>query len=63
MILKASSKDDELSAEHWKFDKTDWLSLHTLLCMSRLSDGLILSEDPVAQFTDVLIEISNKYFD
>ena len=29
------------------------------LCMSRLSGELILSEDPVAQFTDTLIEIAN----
>ena len=28
--------------------------------MSRLSDGLVLSEDPAAQFTDILIEIANK---
>ena len=30
--------------------------------MSRLSDELALSEDPVAQFTDTLIEIANKTF-
>ena len=30
------------------------------LCMSRLSDELALSEDPVAQFTDTLIEIANQ---
>ena len=28
------------------------------LCMSRLSDELTLSEDPVAKFTDILIEIA-----
>ena len=28
--------------------------------MSRLSDELALSEDPVAQFTDTLIEIANQ---
>ena len=30
------------------------------LCASRLSDELALSEDPVAQFTDTLIEIANQ---
>ena len=30
------------------------------LCMLRLSDELTLSEDPLAQFTDTLIEIENK---
>ena len=30
------------------------------LCASRLSDELALLEDPVAQFTDTLIEIANK---
>ena len=30
------------------------------LCVSRLSDELALSEDPVAQFTDTLIEIANQ---
>ena len=30
------------------------------LCVSRLSDELALSEDPVAQFTDALIEIANQ---
>ena len=30
------------------------------LCVSRLSDELALSEDPVAQFTDTLIEITNQ---
>ena len=30
------------------------------LCMSRLSDELALSEDPVARFTDTLTEITNQ---
>ena len=30
------------------------------LCVSRLSNELALSEDPVAQITDTLIEIANK---
>ena len=30
------------------------------LCASRLSDELALLEDPVAQFTDTLIEIANE---
>ena len=30
------------------------------LCVSRLSEELALSEDPVAQFTDTSIEIANK---
>ena len=30
------------------------------LSVSRLSDELALSEDPVAQFTDTLIEIANQ---
>ena len=30
------------------------------LCMSQLSDELTLTEDPVAQFTDTLIEIANQ---
>ena len=30
------------------------------LCVSRLSDKLALSEDPVAQLTDTLIEIVNQ---
>ena len=30
------------------------------LCVSRLSDELALSEDPVARFTDTLIEIANQ---
>ena len=59
MILKTSSKDDEPSAEHWKFDKADWLSFRTL-CVWRLSDGLVLPEDPAAQFTNILNEIANK---
>ena len=29
-------------------------------CVSRLSDELALSEDPVAQFTDTLTEIANE---
>ena len=32
----------------------------SVLCVPRLSDGLALSEDPVAQFTDTLIEIANQ---
>ena len=42
-----------------KFNKADWLSFHTL-CGSHLSDGLVLSEDPAAQFTDILIEIAKQ---
>ena len=30
------------------------------LCVSHVSDELALSEDPVAQFTDTLTEITNK---
>ena len=30
------------------------------LCVSRLSDEMALSEDPVAQLTDTLIEIANQ---
>ena len=30
------------------------------VCVSRLSDELALSEDPVAQFTDTLMEIANQ---
>ena len=59
VILKTSFRDDEPAAEHWKFDRADWMSFCTL-CMSRLSDELALSEDPVAQFTDTLIEIANQ---
>ena len=53
VIQKTSPRDDEPCAEHWKFDRADWMSFRTL-CMSRLSDELALSEDPVAQFTDSL---------
>ena len=35
------------------------LSFRTL-CMAWLSDGMVLSEDQVAQFTVILIEIANK---
>ncbi|WP_419648222.1 hypothetical protein, partial [Thiolapillus sp.] len=59
IILKTSLRDDEPAAEHWKFDRADWMSFRTL-CMSRLSDELALSEDPVAQFTNTLIEIANQ---
>ena len=59
VILKTSLRDDEPVAEHWKFDRADWMCFHTL-CVSRLSDELALSEDPVAQFTDTLIEIANQ---
>ena len=31
-----------------------------ILCVSRSSDELALSEDPVAEFTDTLIEIANQ---
>ena len=59
VIVKTSSKDDEPSTVHWKLNKDDWLSVRTL-CMSLLSDGLVLSKDTVAQFTDILTEIANK---
>ena len=59
VILKTSLRDDEPAAEHWKFDRADWMSFRTL-CMSQLSDELTLTEDPVAQFTDTLIEIANQ---
>ncbi|WP_419584729.1 hypothetical protein, partial [Thiolapillus sp.] len=59
IILKTSLRADEPAAEHWKFDRADWMSFRTL-CMSRLSDELALSEDPVARFTDTLIEITNQ---
>ena len=60
MILKKPSlRDDEPAGEHWKFDRVDWMSYRTL-CVSRLSDELALSEDPVAQFTDTSIDIANQ---
>ena len=39
---------------HFKFNRADWMPFH-LLCRSGLSDGLVLSQDPVAQFTDIFI--------
>ena len=51
VILKTFPRDDELSAEHWKFDRADWMSFCSLY-MSRLSDEVALSEDPLAQFTE-----------
>ena len=59
MIIKTSLRDNEPVAEHWKFDRADWMSFRTL-SVSRLFDELALSEDPVAQFTDTLIEIANQ---
>ena len=41
-------------------NSTGLTGCHFALCMSRLSDELALSEDPVAQFTDTLIEIANQ---
>ena len=59
VILKTSLRDDEPVAEHWKFDRADWMSFRTL-CVSRLSDEPDLSEDPVAQFTDIVTELANQ---
>ena len=59
IILKISPNEDEPAAEHWRFDRADWMSFRTL-CVSRLSDKLALLEDPVAWFTDTLTEIANK---
>ena len=59
VILQTSLRDDEPAAEYWKFDRANWMSFRTL-CVSRLSDELALSEDPVAQFTNTLIEIANQ---
>ena len=59
VILKTSLRADEPAAEHWKFDRANWMSFRTL-CVSRLSDELALSEDPVARFTDTLIDIANQ---
>ena len=59
VILRTSLRDNEPAVEHWKFDRADWMSFRTL-CVSRLSNELALSEDPVAQFTDTLIEIANQ---
>ena len=56
---KTSLRDDEPCAEHWKINKADWISFHTL-CVSRLSDELAMFEDPGAQFTDTLTVITNK---
>ena len=59
IVLTTSHKEDESAAEHWRFDRADWMSFRTL-CASRLSGELALSEDPVAQFTDTLTEIANE---
>ena len=59
VILRTSPRDDEPSAEHWKVDRADWMSFRTM-CMSQLSDELVLCEDPVARFTYILNEIVNK---
>ena len=59
IILKTSPNEDEPAAEHWRFDRTDWMSFRTLYA-SRLSGELALSKDPVARFTNTLIEIANE---
>ena len=56
-VIKTSPSDDEPADEHWKFDRADWMSFRTL-CVSQLSDELAQLDDPVAQFTDTLIEIA-----
>ena len=55
-MIPKTFKVGEPSAEHWKLDKADWLSFRTL-CILLL---LVLSKNPVAQFTDIFIEIANK---
>ena len=59
IILKTSPNEDEPAVEHWRLDRADWMSFRTQ-CASRLSGELALLEDPVAQFTDTLIEIANE---
>ena len=59
IILKTSPNEDEPAADHWRFNRADWMSFCTL-CVLQLSDELTLLEDPVAQFTDTLIEIANE---
>ena len=59
IIFKTSPNEDEPAAKHWRFDRADWMSFRTL-CASRLSDELALLEDPVARFTDILVDIANE---
>ena len=48
VIIKTSLRDDEPGAEHWKFNRADWVSFRTQ-CVSQLSDELALPEELVSQ--------------
>ena len=57
-IHLANTSSFEEDVEHfWDFNKANW-SLFQSLCETRISEVLVSDSDPVASFSDVLIEIA-----
>ena len=60
VILTSNAGEEEAAPNRWIFKKADWLSFQ-VQCTTELTEEAVMSaEDPVGQFTDLLIKAANK---
>ena len=59
IILRAVENDDHIKPRRWKFKQADWTTFKTL-CSLQLNKHSFESDDPVTDFSNILLEIADK---
>ena len=59
IILTAAEDDNNIKQQRWKFKQADWNSFKAL-CSSRLNEHTFVSEDPIPDFSNILLEIAEN---
>ena len=59
IILRAVENDDYTKPRRWKFKQADWTTFKTL-CSLQLNEHSFESDDPVTDFSNILLEIADK---
>ena len=59
IILQALENDNNVKQQRWKFKQADWLTFKTL-CSLQLSKSTFQTEDPLTDFSNILLNIAEK---
>ena len=59
IILTATEDDTNVKQQRWKFKQADWNSFKDL-CSSRLNKHTFTSEDPIPDFSNILLHIAEN---
>ena len=59
IILKSKEDDNNTKQQRWKFKQADWTTFK-MLCSQQLNNDSFESNDPVIDFSNILIEIAEQ---